>query len=188
MAQARAVTDHTGGRLPACERSSTMTRTACFGLGERRGVIAKRRTSRIWLPADSRHTGASPPERGRAPATEDDPRLAASTLTEVLEARGLRVPPCGGPISENCACGRRESCASVCTVGERLVVLASAHQNGPPLVSCAPSRRRRAICRALGVAASAYYQRATVSTPPGDVKDERLLGVLGNISAANYHA
>ncbi len=38
------------------------------------------------------------------------------------------------------------------------------------------------------MAASAYYQRATVSTPPGDVKDERLLGVLGNISAANYHA
>ena len=44
------------------------------------------------------------------------------------------------------------------------------------------------ICRVLGVSASAYYQRATGQRSARAVEDERLLGVIGELHAANYYA
>ena len=44
------------------------------------------------------------------------------------------------------------------------------------------------ICRTLGVSASAYYQRATGQRSARVVEDERLLGVICELHAANYHA
>jgi putative transposase len=44
------------------------------------------------------------------------------------------------------------------------------------------------ICRTLGVSASAYYQRATGERSARVVEDERLLGVIGELHAANYYA
>jgi putative transposase len=44
------------------------------------------------------------------------------------------------------------------------------------------------ICRALDVSASAYYQRATGKRSARAVEDERLLGVIGELHAANYYA
>ena len=44
------------------------------------------------------------------------------------------------------------------------------------------------ICRTLGVSASAYYQRATGQRSARAVEDERLLGRIGEIHAANYYA
>jgi putative transposase len=44
------------------------------------------------------------------------------------------------------------------------------------------------ICRVLGVSASAYYQRATAQRCARVVEDERLLGVIGELHAANYYA
>jgi putative transposase len=44
------------------------------------------------------------------------------------------------------------------------------------------------ICRTLGVSASAYYQRATGARSPRRVEDERLLGRIGELHAANYYA
>ena len=41
------------------------------------------------------------------------------------------------------------------------------------------------ICEALGVSASAYYQRATGQRSARAVEDERLLGVIGEVHAAN---
>ena len=39
------------------------------------------------------------------------------------------------------------------------------------------------------MAASAYYQRRYREHPARDVKEERLLGVIGNVpAAANYYA
>ena len=44
------------------------------------------------------------------------------------------------------------------------------------------------ICRTLGVSASAYYQRATGQRSARQVEDERLLGRIRDVHAANYHA
>jgi putative transposase len=44
------------------------------------------------------------------------------------------------------------------------------------------------ICRVLDVSASAYYQRATGERSARAVEDERLLGVIGEVHAANYYA
>ena len=44
------------------------------------------------------------------------------------------------------------------------------------------------ICRALGVSASAYYQRATGERSARAVEDERLLARIGELHAANYYA
>jgi putative transposase len=43
------------------------------------------------------------------------------------------------------------------------------------------------ICRTLGVSASAYYQRATGVRSARAVADERLLGQIEAVHAANYH-
>jgi putative transposase len=43
------------------------------------------------------------------------------------------------------------------------------------------------ICRALGVSASAYYQRATGERSARAVADARLLGQIEAVHAANYH-
>jgi putative transposase len=44
------------------------------------------------------------------------------------------------------------------------------------------------ICRALGVSASAYYQRASGQRSARAVEDERLLARIEQVHAANYHA
>ena len=44
------------------------------------------------------------------------------------------------------------------------------------------------ICRAMGVSASAYYQRATGARSRRAVGDERLLEQIERLHAANYHA
>ena len=44
------------------------------------------------------------------------------------------------------------------------------------------------ICRVLGVSASAYYQRATGQRSARAVEDERLLGRIRDVHAANYYA
>jgi putative transposase len=44
------------------------------------------------------------------------------------------------------------------------------------------------ICGVLGVSASAYYQRATGERSPRVVEDERLIGRIRELHAANYHA
>jgi putative transposase len=44
------------------------------------------------------------------------------------------------------------------------------------------------ICRVLGVSASAYYQRATGERSARAVEDERLLGRIRELHAANYYA
>lgn len=44
------------------------------------------------------------------------------------------------------------------------------------------------ICETLGVSASAYYQRATDGRSARQVEDERLLGRIRDVHAANYHA
>jgi putative transposase len=44
------------------------------------------------------------------------------------------------------------------------------------------------ICRTLGVSASAYYQRATGQRSARAVEDERLLGRIRDLHAANYYA
>jgi putative transposase len=44
------------------------------------------------------------------------------------------------------------------------------------------------ICRTLGVSASAYYQRATGQRSARAVEDERLLGRIRELHAANYYA
>ena len=44
------------------------------------------------------------------------------------------------------------------------------------------------ICRALGVSASAYYQRATGQRSDRVIADERLLERIRDVHAANYHA
>jgi putative transposase len=44
------------------------------------------------------------------------------------------------------------------------------------------------ICETLGVSASAYYQRATGQRSDRAVEDERLLGVITELHAANYYA
>jgi putative transposase len=44
------------------------------------------------------------------------------------------------------------------------------------------------ICRILGVSASAYYQRATGERSDRRIEDERLLGRIGELHAANYYA
>ena len=44
------------------------------------------------------------------------------------------------------------------------------------------------VCRTLGVSASAYYQRATGVRSDRVVEDKRLLGRIGQLHAANYHA
>lgn len=44
------------------------------------------------------------------------------------------------------------------------------------------------ICRTLGVSASAYYQRATGERSERAVEDERLLGRIRELHAANYYA
>jgi transposase InsO family protein len=44
------------------------------------------------------------------------------------------------------------------------------------------------ICRVLGVSASAYYQRATGRRSARVVEDERLLGRIREVHAANYYA
>jgi len=44
------------------------------------------------------------------------------------------------------------------------------------------------ICRVLGVSASAYYQRATGARCARAVEDERLLGRIRELHAANYYA
>ena len=44
------------------------------------------------------------------------------------------------------------------------------------------------ICRTLGVSASAYYQRATGQRCDRAVEDERLLGRIRELHAANYYA
>jgi putative transposase len=45
-----------------------------------------------------------------------------------------------------------------------------------------------AICRTLGVSASAYYERATGQRSARAVEDERLLERIRDVHAANYHA
>jgi putative transposase len=44
------------------------------------------------------------------------------------------------------------------------------------------------ICRTLGVSASAYYRRATGQRSARAVEDERLLGRISELHAANYYA
>jgi putative transposase len=44
------------------------------------------------------------------------------------------------------------------------------------------------ICSTLGVSASAYYQRRTGARSARAVEDERLLGQIERLHAANYHA
>jgi putative transposase len=44
------------------------------------------------------------------------------------------------------------------------------------------------ICETLGVSASAYYHRATGQRSARAVEDERLLGVISELHAANYYA
>jgi putative transposase len=44
------------------------------------------------------------------------------------------------------------------------------------------------ICETLGVSASAYYQRATGQRSARAVEDERLLGRISELHAANYYA
>ena len=44
------------------------------------------------------------------------------------------------------------------------------------------------ICRVLDVSASAYYQRRSGERSARAVEDERLLGVIGELHAANYYA
>ena len=44
------------------------------------------------------------------------------------------------------------------------------------------------ICRVLGVSASAYYQRANGPRCQRAVEDERLLGRIRELHAANYYA
>ncbi|HXC78950.1 MAG TPA: IS3 family transposase [Candidatus Acidoferrum sp.] len=44
------------------------------------------------------------------------------------------------------------------------------------------------ICETLGVSASAYYQRATGQRSARRIDDERLLGVITELHAANYYA
>jgi putative transposase len=44
------------------------------------------------------------------------------------------------------------------------------------------------ICRTLGVSASAYYQRAKGQACARQVEDERLLGRIRQVHAANYEA
>ncbi len=44
------------------------------------------------------------------------------------------------------------------------------------------------ICQTLGVSASAYYQRATGQRSARAVEDERLLALINELHAANYHA
>jgi len=44
------------------------------------------------------------------------------------------------------------------------------------------------ICRTLDVSASAYYQRATGQRSERVIEDERLLGRIGEVHAANYFA
>jgi len=44
------------------------------------------------------------------------------------------------------------------------------------------------ICRVLGVSASAYYQRATGQRSARQIEDERLLGRIRELHAANYYA
>ena len=44
------------------------------------------------------------------------------------------------------------------------------------------------ICRVLGVSASAYYERASGSRSARVVEDERLLGRIRELHAANYFA
>ncbi len=44
------------------------------------------------------------------------------------------------------------------------------------------------ICEILGVPASAYYQRATGQRLDRVVEDERLLGIITGLHAANYYA
>jgi putative transposase len=44
------------------------------------------------------------------------------------------------------------------------------------------------ICRVLGVSASAYYQRASGERSQRGVSDERLLGRIRELQAANYYA
>jgi putative transposase len=44
------------------------------------------------------------------------------------------------------------------------------------------------ICRTLGVSASAYHQRATGERSARSIEDERLLGRIGELHAANYFA
>jgi hypothetical protein len=44
------------------------------------------------------------------------------------------------------------------------------------------------ICRTLDVSASAYYQRATGARCDRRVQDERLLGLIERLHAANYCA
>jgi putative transposase len=43
------------------------------------------------------------------------------------------------------------------------------------------------ICRVLGVSASAYYHRKTGRRSTRGVADERLLGHIERVHAANYH-
>jgi putative transposase len=44
------------------------------------------------------------------------------------------------------------------------------------------------ICETLGVSASAYYQRATGQRSARQIEDERLLGLITELHAANYYA
>jgi putative transposase len=44
------------------------------------------------------------------------------------------------------------------------------------------------ICRTLGVSASAYYQRKTGRRSRRSIEDERLLGRIRELHAANYYA
>jgi putative transposase len=44
------------------------------------------------------------------------------------------------------------------------------------------------ICRTLGVSASAYYQRQTGARSQRTIEDERLLGRIRELHAANYYA
>ena len=44
------------------------------------------------------------------------------------------------------------------------------------------------ICRVLGVSASAYYQRASGERSARAVEDDRLLGLIRELHAANYYA
>jgi len=44
------------------------------------------------------------------------------------------------------------------------------------------------ICGVLGVSASAYYQRATGRRSARAIEDERLLGRIRDLHAANYYA
>ena len=44
------------------------------------------------------------------------------------------------------------------------------------------------ICRTLGVSASAYYERASGRLSARRLEDERLLGRIRELHAANYYA